>query len=264
MTDTPTPAASTPAATPTTNSAPAAPAAAATQNTPSGDAQTDTAASSVTNDKADGSNNSGEDAPAQGADQPDTDKADQPNQSSDEPNAEDAQEGDEGEGEEDGNQEAQEPQYEPFTMPEGVEIDQRALDEALPVLQALKADQQQAQSLVDIGASLVSNALKNITDQHNTQVATWKGETLKQFGADGDAKFQERAGRAEEVIRQFFPTEENKQVLTHYGIGNHPSIFAMALAIAEATGEDRPSFNLANNGTNGNETLAEVWYPNKT
>ena len=169
-----------------------------------------------------------------------------------------------GEGKEDGNQEAQAVQYEPFKMPDGIQIDQGALDEATPVLQELKANQEQAQKLVDIGSSLISNVVKNMTDQHNARLEGWKKQTQEMFGKDGDAKFQERVGRAEEMIKKFFPSEDDKTFLKHYGAGNHPGVFAMALALAEGTGEDRPSFNTTGNGTNGQKTLAEVWYPTET
>lgn len=209
--------------------------------------------------------NSGEDAQAQSADQPETDKTDQSNQSDYNQDLKDTDNEDSsGEDKKDGNQEAQTIQYEPFNIPEGVEIDQNALNEAIPVLQKLNATQDEAQKLVDIHSSILSNMMKNLADQHNARIEGWKKQTHETFGKDGDARFQERVGRAEEMIKRFFPSEDDKTFLSHYGAGNHPGVFAMALALAEGTGEDRPSFNTTGNGTNGQKTLAEVWYPTET
>jgi hypothetical protein len=260
MTDTAAPAATTQTATPAANSAPAASA------TPAPAADAPKQDSGTPAPKADAQagdqpkKDSGEEAPAQGADQPDTDKAEQPSQSSDDKDPKDTDKKDaEGKDKEDGSQEAQ-PAYEPFTVPEGMELDADALNEALPVLQELKADQATAQKLVDVASSMLSKAAKKMTDQHNAIVEGWRQETIGLFGKEGDAKFQESVGRAEEVVKHFF-SEEQRNVLTHYGLGNHPAFFAMCMAIAEGTGEDRPTLPSAGNGAKGQKTLGQIWYP---
>ena len=206
---------------------------------------------------------SAEDAPAQGTDQADTDKADQPSQSSDEQDPKDTDKTDaEGKDKEDGSQEAQ-PAYQEFTVPEGLQIDNDALNEALPVLQEYKVPQEAAQKLVDVASSMLSKAAKNMADQHNKVVEGWRQETIGLFGKEGDAKFQESVGRAEEVVKHFF-NEDQRNVLTHYGLGNHPAFFAMCMAIAEGTGEDRPTLPSAGNGMKGQKTLGQIWYPSDT
>lgn len=207
----------------------------------------------------DANKDSGKDEPAQGSDQPDADEANKDNQSSDDKDAEDTDKKDaEAEDKEEGNQEAQ-TAYEPFTMPEGMELDSEAMNEATPILQELKADQGQAQKLVDVAASMLSKAAKKMADQHNAVVEGWRKETLDVFGKDGEAKFMENVGRAEEVVKHFFNPEQQK-VLTHYGLGNHPAFFAMCMAIAEGTGEDRLT-SLGGAGAKGEKTLAKTWYP---
>lgn len=261
MTDTAAPAATTQTATPAASDSPApAPAASA----PAADAPKQDSATPAAGDAPagadDGKKDSGKETPAQGADQPDADKAEQPNQPSDDKDPKDTDKKDaEGKDKEDGNQEAQ-PAYEPFTMPEGMELDADALNEALPVLQELKADQATAQKLVDVASSMLSKAAKKMTDQHNAIVEGWRQETIGLFGKEGDAKFQESVGRAEEVVKHFF-SEEQRNVLTHYGLGNHPAFFAMCMAIAEGTGEDRPTLPSAGNGAKGQKTLGQIWYP---
>ena len=141
-----------------------------------------------------------------------------------------------------------------------MELDNDALNEALPVLQGLKADQEQAQKLVDVASSMISKVMKNVSEQHNKVVEGWRKESESIFGKDGDAKFQERVGRAEEVVKQFF-TEDQRGVLTAYGLGNHPGFFKMCLAIAEGTTEDRPNLPASTGGMQSTTTLADTWYP---
>lgn len=202
---------------------------------------------------------SGESAPAQGTPAPDADQSKPDGQPSDSQDPADTDKKDaDGEAEGEGNQEAQ-PAYADFTLPEGLALDNDAMNEATPVLRELGASQEQAQKLVDVASTMLSKAAKNMADQHQGVVNQWRKETLEAFGKDGDAKFDERTGRAEEVVKFFF-NEEQRSVLTHYGLGNHPSFFAMCLAIAEGTGEDRP-FGGQKTGTKGEETLAQTWYP---
>lgn len=195
---------------------------------------------------------------------PDADKPQTGDQPSDDEKPDDAKKDDEGKDKEEGNQEAQPQQYESFALPEGIEMDNDALNEALPVLQGLKASQEDAQKLVNIGANMISKVMKNVSEQHNKVVEGWRKESESLFGKDGDAKFQERVGRAEEVVKQFFKTEEQRNILTAYGLGNHPAFFAMCLAIAEGTSEDRPTLPASTGGFQSTQTLAQTWYPDNS
>ena len=162
--------------------------------------------------------------------------------------------------EEEGNQEAQKTEYEAFTLPEGLELDSESLKDVLPLFQEMGATQEQAQQMVDVASSMLSKATKAMTDQHNAVTEGWRKETTELFGKEGDAQFKEKVGRAEEVVKQFFG-EDQRDVLTHYGLGNHPAFFSMCLAIAEGTGEDRPNSLNAGNGAAGQKTLGQIWYP---
>ena len=245
-----TPAAATPAA-----SATPAP----TDNTPApADGAQNTPAPAATG-ADDATKDSGKDVPAQGTNQPDAANTEDGKQPSDDPNATDTEKKDaDGEDKGEGNQDAQ-PAYTDFTVPEGMELDTEALSEATPILQELNATQEQAQKMVDVAASMLSKAAKRMQEQHEAVVEGWRKETLETFGKDGEAKFQENVGRAEEVVKHFF-NEDQRKVLTHYGLGNHPAFFAMCMAIAQGTGEDRLT-SLSGVGTQGEKTLGQTWYP---
>ena len=179
---------------------------------------------------------------------------------SDNQDAEDTDTDAKDDGEEEGNQEAQKTEYEAFTLPEGLELDSESLKDVLPLFQEMGATQEQAQQMVDVASSMLSKATKAMTDQHNAVTEGWRKETTELFGKEGDAQFKEKVGRAEEVVKQFFG-EDQRDVLTHYGLGNHPAFFSMCLAIAEGTGEDRPNSLNAGNGAAGQKTLGQIWYP---
>lgn len=197
--------------------------------------------------------------PAQGEDKGKTDDSAKEGQASDDDKPKDADKADEGKDKEEKTADAQPIKYEPFQVPEGMAIDNDALNEALPVLQELKVPQDQAQKLVDVASSMISKVMKNVSDQHNTVIEGWRKETTELFGKDGDAKFQERTGRAEEVVKQFF-NEEQRKVLTAYGLGNHPGFFGMALAIAEGTQEDRLNLSGQKTSNGSAQSLGDIWY----
>jgi len=204
--------------------------------------------------------NSGNNDPAQDHTKPDADKAKPAEQPSDDQKTDDSKKDDEGKDKKEEGKEAQPIEYQPFTMPEGMELDNDALKEALPVLQGLKADQAQAQKLVDVAATMISKVMKQASEQHNQTVEGWRKESESIFGKEGESKFKERIGRAEEVVKQFF-NEDQRGILSSYGLGNHPAFFAMCLAIAEGTTEDRGILPASTGGFHSKQTLANTWYP---
>jgi hypothetical protein len=188
----------------------------------------------------------------------DTDEAKPADQTSDDP-AKDTDEKDaDGKEKEDGTKEAQ-IEYQPFEMPQGMELDAEALNEATPIFKELNATQEQAQKMVNVAASLISKAAKQMADQHNAVLEGWKKESTELFGKDGEAKMNEKFGRAEKVVKHFFKGDD-LNLVTHYGLGNNKAFISMCLAIAQGTGEDRPSFGAARAGA-GPKTLAQSWYP---
>lgn len=167
-----------------------------------------------------------------------------------------------GEGKE--GQEAEKPiEYQPFTLPEGLEMDADALAAATPVFQKLKATQEDAQSLVNMAGTVVSKTVKHMNDEFAKQVTKWHDATVSEFGKEGEQVFKEKTAVAQRAINKIF-SEEERASLSHYGFGNFPGIFRMAHALGMALGEDTGANNTSGAGTGKEDkTLAEIWYPQK-
>lgn len=168
---------------------------------------------------------------------------------------------DKGEGEEGKEEDANEAQsYDKFVIPEGMEVNQEALDEVSAILAKHKLPQEDAQKVVDIGADMISKFAKDASEHHQKIVKGWEKDTLEQFGKDGDAAFEERSATAQLAIEKFFPAEQ-RQYITSWGIGNMSGFFAMAEVVGKAMKEDG-SFASGAGNSNKEETVADIWYPN--
>lgn len=153
--------------------------------------------------------------------------------------------------------------YQPsdFTMPEGMELDAEAFEAAAPVLAEHNVPKEAAQKLVDVAATMVSKAIKTATDAHLKQVETWGTQTKEEFGKNGEAAFEKERATAQAAINRFF-SEDERQQLQHYGLGNFPAVFRMAHALGTMMAED--NLSLPNGpGSGKEESLADVWYPQK-
>lgn len=172
----------------------------------------------------------------------------------------DAEKPKDGEGEE-GKTDALAYQPSDFVMPEGMELDADAFAAAAPVLKELNVPKEAAQKLVDVAASMVSKAVKTATDAHLQTVENWGSQTKAEFGKGGEAAFDKERAIAQAAINRFM-SEDERQQLQHYGLGNFPAVFRMAHALGTMMAEDNLSLP---NGQGGGkeETLAEVWYPTK-
>src|SRR5687767_12536146 len=63
--------------------------------------------------------------------------------------------------------------YEDFTLPEGIELDQAAMEGFLPVAKELNLTQEQAQKLVDLQTAYVKNAADAQAKAWDKQLTEW-------------------------------------------------------------------------------------------
>lgn len=199
-------------------------------------------------------------------DQKESQDQEQPNTDSDDISGDESPKADEADaddkkadGEEGNDEDAKAIEYKDFNLPEGMEVNTEALDEIKPILAKYGVPQEDAQSVVDIGAKLLSKTMKDAQDHHNGVVEGWRKDTLEKYGKDGDAAFEEKTATAQIAIEKLF-SEQERGFITSWGVGNMPGFFAAMSQIGQAIKEDS-SFNAGGSKPAGEETLADVWYP---
>lgn len=148
--------------------------------------------------------------------------------------------------------------YADFVMPEGVQVDEALLNEALPIFKDLGLNQDQAQKLVDFQAAQVQAGMQKQVDAFNDQKKEWLGLSTndKEFGGD---KFDENVKIAQSAVNRF-GTPELKQLLDDYGVGNHPEIVRFMVKVGRLTAEDVPGNNSA--PAQQTQDTVNLLYPN--
>lgn len=128
--------------------------------------------------------------------------------------------------------------YADFTLPEGMELDEAALNEASPLFKELGLNQEQAQKAVDLYAQLIQAGSQKQIDNFNQLMNDWRTQSQndKEFGGD---KFNENVKVAQSAINKF-GTPELKQLLEDHGVGNHPEVIRFMVRVGRTLKEDVP------------------------
>ncbi len=110
--------------------------------------------------------------------------------------------------------------YEDFNVPDGMELDTKLLDEALPVFKDLNLDQAGAQKLVDLHESFAKQVVEAQEEAWKTTMDDWREQAKndKEFGGQA---FSESLATTKIAI-DAFGSDEFKQMLEVTGVGNHP------------------------------------------
>ncbi len=122
--------------------------------------------------------------------------------------------------------------YEPFTMPEGLELDSAAVDLVAPVLKELDLPQESAQKLVDAYVKLQAQQAQAAEEALAEQRKTWAGEFRKTKG------WQEEAGYARRAL-DTFGDDASKQMFADSWLGDHPAVLSFLARIGKSVSEDR-------------------------
>lgn len=147
--------------------------------------------------------------------------------------------------------------YEPFVLPEGVEVDAAALDEAQQLFAEARLSQPQAQKLVDLYAGKMNELVqRQISAAENRQKA-WISE-VKSDPELGGARFAQARAAAQRALARF-GTPELRRTLDELWVGNNPQLFRFFVRVGQAVSEDRYA-----GATSGASRLsaAETLYPN--
>ena len=142
-----------------------------------------------------------------------------------------------GQGTEDNQQGAVE--YTDFSLPEGVTLNQEALNGFTPILQKAGVDQDTAQELVDAYAKQQADDYQRQLDEFEDLKENWLNDTKNDKEIGGD-NFDKSVSDAMVAIDKL-GTPELRQLLEEHGVGNHPEVvrvFAkMGALLREDSGE---------------------------
>jgi len=128
-----------------------------------------------------------------------------------------------------------------FKLPEGFELDEETLGVFAPVFKELNLDNEQAQKLVDAYAPTMEKMGEKLKEQFDAEakkafkeiVGGWKSETIKELGAESEAKLS-LADKAVEKIG----SPELREALDNTGLGSHKAFVNMMIKVGEILGED--------------------------
>ena len=127
--------------------------------------------------------------------------------------------------------------YESFTLSEGMEFDQGAFDNFVPIAKELKLTQEQAQKLVTAHAEHTQHAIKAQDEAFAAQSADWLN-TSKADPEIGGAKFDESV-RHSIAFLDTFAAPEVRELLDATGLGNHPEIIRTFAKAGQLVSEDK-------------------------
>lgn len=153
------------------------------------------------------------------------------------------------------------PTYEPFVLPQGVEVDTAALEQAQSLFAEARLSQPQAQKLVDLYAGKMSELVQR---QIETQISAaesrqkaWIAE-VKNDPDLGGRRFEAARAAAQRALGRF-GTPELRRTLDELGVSNSPQLFRFFVRVGQAFSEDRivgPAPGTAR------RSAAETLYPN--
>lgn len=147
------------------------------------------------------------------------------------------------------------PAYDPFTVPEGVTLDEERVTKFTDILRELettgKADhaavQQFGQKAVDFHVEEVQKAVENLQNSYMTawekQKTDWKDTFMKDPELGGN-RFQTTVDAARNFIRTHGGSPEQQQefrdVMESSGLGNHPAVIRLLANAGTAMKEGTP------------------------
>lgn len=147
--------------------------------------------------------------------------------------------------------------YEPFTVPEGVELDAEVLGDFQGIAKELNLPQDAAQKLTDLGIKLAQKWSSEGEQAANTMFADWKSraETDKEFGGDA---LPANLAVAKKAVDQF-GTPELRELLDVHRLGDNPEVIRFMFRVGKAISED--TF-VAGNKTSPAQSAAKTLFPN--
>ena len=127
--------------------------------------------------------------------------------------------------------------YEPFVLPQGVEVDTAALEEAQSLFAEARLSQPQAQKLVDLYAGKMNELVQRQISAAESRQKAWITE-VKNDPDLGGRRFESARAAAQRAFRRF-GTPELRRTLDELGVSNSPQLFRFFVRVGQAVSEDR-------------------------
>ena len=147
--------------------------------------------------------------------------------------------------------------YEPFALPQGVEVDTAALEEAQSLFAEARLSQPQAQKLVDLYAGKMNELVQRQISAAEGRQKAWVAE-VKSDPELGGRRFEAARAAAQKALNRF-GTPELRRTLDELGVSNSPQLFRFFVRVGQAVSED--SWVGARSGA-ASLSAAETLYPN--
>lgn len=150
--------------------------------------------------------------------------------------------------------------YEAFTLPDGFEMDEANLAEAVIEFKDLDLTQEEAQRLIDMQSKFVEKAMQAEFDAREAENLKNQNDLKndKDFGGDNLKQSLKVANNALNV----FGSEAFDKILADSGVGNHPEMMRFLLKIGKTLQEDNPSEDVVSPSGDRASTRSERMYDN--
>lgn len=142
-----------------------------------------------------------------------------------------------------------------FTAPDGAELDTEAVAAFEPIAKELNLTNEQAQKLVDLYGTRLSQAVEAQQEAWQKQLDAWVTDVKSDKEIGGKA-FDQQVNFAKTAINKF-GTDALKQALDSTGFGNHPELVRVFARIGKAMAED--TF-VQSNAQGGKRSAEELFY----
>lgn len=147
-----------------------------------------------------------------------------------------------------------------FKAPDGAELDTEAVAAFEPIAKELNLTNEQAQKLVDLYGTRLTQAAEAQQSAWQKQLDTWVTEVKSDKEIGGKA-FDQNVDHAKSAIEKF-GTPELKKALDATGFGNHPELVRVFARIGKAMAED--TFVTSSAAAGGKRSAAELFYGSET
>ena len=156
------------------------------------------------------------------------------------------------ESESDGSEKHAPDEYEDFKLPEGFDADPDITNSFKELAKKFDLTQGEAQELIDFSIQQAQKSTESQQAIYENTIKEWKEQVKNDLGVNFDKELAYAA-----KTRQRFSNPELDKFLDDSGLGNHPSLVKLYIAVGKAISED----NFESGGETKGASKAQSLYP---